>query len=54
MKNCRIDILKKYRLSGGLGPDRIVPIGDALKFDIIWDGINLFEVLTRESILNFV
>ena len=53
MKNCRIDILKKLSNSlGGLGPDRIVPIGDALKFDIIWDGINLFEVLTRESTLN--
>ena len=53
MKNCKLDVLKKLRNSlGGLGPDRIVPIGKALKFDVIWDGINLFEVLTRESTLN--
>ena len=31
-------------------PDRIVPIGNALKFDVVWDGINFFEVLTKQNI----
>lgn len=29
------------------GIDRIVPIGQALDFNVIWDGYNLFEELTR-------
>ena len=33
-------------------PDRIVPIGNALKFDVIWDGINFFEILTKQNIFN--
>ncbi len=34
-------------LCGGRGYDRIVPIGQALAFDPIWDGDNLFNILTR-------
>jgi hypothetical protein len=36
-------------LSKGVnGIDRVVPIGRALDFDIIWDGVDLTESLTRE------
>ncbi len=31
------------------GFDRIVPTGQALAFDPIWDGHNLFDVMTREK-----
>lgn len=31
--------------------DRIVPIGQALAFGVIWDGYNLFEVLSRKVAL---
>lgn len=34
-----------------LGLDRIVPIGDALKFETTWDGTNLMSALTRERVL---
>lgn len=33
--------------SGVKGIDRIVPIGHTMDFDLIWDGINLMERLTR-------
>jgi hypothetical protein len=33
--------------SGIKGVDRIVPIGKTMDFDMIWDGYNLFEHLTR-------
>ena len=29
------------------GIDRVVPIGKTMDFDLIWDGYNLFEMLTR-------
>lgn len=32
---------------GGRGFDRIVPLGQALAFDAIWDSNNLFDTLTR-------
>lgn len=28
--------------------DRIVPIGEALQFDAVWDGIDLFDAFTRQ------
>jgi len=31
----------------GRGFDRIVPVGQALAFDPVWDGNNLFDILTR-------
>ena len=34
-------------LSGIKGIDRIMPIGKTLDFDVIWDGYNLYERLTR-------
>ena len=38
--------------SGIKGVDRIVPIGKTMDFDLIWDGYNLYERLTR--IIKFV
>lgn len=32
----------------GLGIDRIVPVGTALKFNTIWDGLDLFQTFSRE------
>lgn len=37
--------------SGIKGIDRIVPIGKTMDFDLIWDGYNLFEHLTRSITL---
>lgn len=34
---------KKEMRSTSRYVDRIVPFGDALSFDYIWDGLNLFE-----------
>jgi hypothetical protein len=33
------------------GIDRIVPIGEALKFETTWDGIDLLRALTKECVL---
>ena len=33
--------------AGIRGVDRIVPIGKTMDFDLIWDGYNLYERLTR-------
>jgi hypothetical protein len=33
-------------MTAGIGVDRIVPIGQALAFDYIWDGYNLVEALS--------
>ncbi|MCC8137126.1 MAG: hypothetical protein LIO76_03530 [Clostridiales bacterium] len=33
--------------SGIKGVDRIVPVGKTMDFDLIWDGYNLFERMTR-------
>ena len=43
-------IIKLREKLKGKGPDRIVPIGSALSFDTIWDGMNFFELLTRQNI----
>lgn len=32
---------------GARGVDRIVPIGEALSFDVVWDGFDLIDDLTR-------
>jgi Acyl-CoA reductase (LuxC) len=38
-------------LAGSKGVDRIVPIGDALAFDIHWDGYDLIKDFTREVVV---
>lgn len=35
-------------LSNGEGIDRIVPLGEALNFNYIWDGYNLFDELSKK------
>lgn len=35
----------------GRGGYRIVPVGEALQFDSTWDGINLFEHMTRRIVI---
>ncbi len=34
-------------LAGGRGLDRIVPIGEALAFDVVWDGFHLVDDMLR-------
>jgi hypothetical protein len=36
------------QMANGEGIDRIVPLGQALNFDYIWDGYNLFEELSKK------
>jgi hypothetical protein len=33
--------------AGARGLDRIVPIGEALAFDVVWDGFNLIDDMVR-------
>jgi len=40
-----------FDLSNGEGIDRIVPLGQALIFNYIWDGYNLFDELSRKIYL---
>ena len=37
--------------TGIKGVDRIVPIGKTMDFDLIWDGYNLYERMTREIVI---
>ena len=39
--------LKETLLQGVKGVDRIVPMGSTMDFDLIWDGYDLYEWLTR-------
>lgn len=41
------DEIEDVLRSGIKGVDRVVPIGKTMDFDLIWDGYNLFERLTR-------
>jgi hypothetical protein len=34
-------------LLNGRGVDRIVPVGEALNFDVLWDGFNLLDSFSR-------
>jgi hypothetical protein len=40
-----------FDLSNGEGIDRIVPLGNALIFNYIWDGYNLFDELSKKVYL---
>lgn len=44
------EMLKPLLIAGIHGIDRIVPIGATMDFDLIWDGYNLYESLTRKII----
>lgn len=39
------------RLVNGQGVDRIVPVGNALKFDRFWDGYDLLHELTKQVVV---
>lgn len=39
--------LKETLLQGAKGVDRIVPVGSTMDFDLVWDGYDLYEWLTR-------
>lgn len=41
------DMIRPLLLSGIRGVDRVVPIGKTMDFDLIWDGYDLVERLTR-------
>lgn len=42
------DTLRELGLGGGLrGLDRVVPIGEALAFDVVWDGFHLIDDVLR-------
>lgn len=43
--------LLKWILNSSVAPDRFVPIGKALDFDVVWDGYDLLESFTREVVL---
>jgi hypothetical protein len=43
----RSELEQFARLSAGRGIDRIVPLGEALRFDHRWDGMDLLSELTR-------
>lgn len=45
------DRLRLAQGISGRGGYRIVPIGEALHFDSTWDGINLFEHMTRRIVI---
>lgn len=43
-----------FRLAGGIsgrGGYRIVPVGQALQFESTWDGVDLFEHMTRRTVI---
>ena len=40
------------RSLGGRAIDRVTPVGRALDFHHVWDGIDLFRVLTRQTTLS--
>ena len=46
-----VDLRILIDLSNGEGIDRIVPIGQALNFNYIWDGYNLFDELSKKVFL---
>ena len=43
----RPEMLTPLVRSGIKGIDRVVPVGKTMEFDLIWDGYNLYERLTR-------
>lgn len=47
-----INLVMPLLLSGIKGIDRVVPIGKTMDFDVIWDGVNLYERLTRTIAIN--
>jgi hypothetical protein len=40
-------MIKPLLVSGIKGVDRVVSVGQTMNFDLLWDGYNLIEELTR-------
>lgn len=47
-----LDMIRPLLVSGIKGVDRVVPIGKSMDFDLIWDGYNLVERMTRTIKIN--
>lgn len=47
----RLEQMKPLLLSGISGVDRVVPVGKTMDFDLLWDGYDLFERMTRNIVL---
>lgn len=45
------EMLKPLIVSGIKGIDRIVPVGQTMDFDLLWDGYNLADRLTRTIVM---
>lgn len=45
------ELIRPLLASGIKGVDRVVPLGKTMDFDLIWDGYNLYERLTRTIVL---
>lgn len=41
------DMMRPLLMSGIRGIDRVVPVGKTMDFDLIWDGYDLYERMTR-------
>jgi hypothetical protein len=48
----KTDLMEMNQLITGKRIDRIVPIGQALAFHYIWDGMNLFEQFSRKRFID--
>ena len=45
------EMIRPLIASGVKGIDRVVPVGKTMDFDLVWDGYNLSERLTRTVVL---
>ena len=45
-----VDSIDEWHKQCLVGVDRVVPIGQALNFDVVWDGLDLVRALGRESV----
>lgn len=44
---CELETIMSLLTSGIRGVDRVVPIGRSMDYDLLWDGYNLYERMTR-------
>lgn len=45
------ELIRPLLISGIKGVDRVVPIGHTMDFDLLWDGYNLLERLTKTIVM---
>lgn len=46
-----LSVLELAKSISGRGGYRVIPIGQALQFDPIWDGVDMFEFMTRKVLI---